>query len=380
MSVRLCATFTLLLTLLMFGCAAGERPSSSCLDANDEIVVPSAERLPGEFLLLTGSAWLSADRDTIRAIYPVAKRGHAYPLDVQLAYLATNDVNDAMVRELTAVPNLRFVDFSASNSMTDATAKLIARLRHLRRFEIGSTNITDAALEGIGALHSLEALRIRYNANITDAGIAHLSLLTKLKRLVLENLEITGSTLAMLKSKLVELTFSECFHLDPRMLLACGFKDTLSLLRIRKCAFYTHGATPMGLPDFARLSLLDLSETQSEWYPLDEENMSESVCTLSLAYTATSETDLMKLAHWTRLRSVDLSGKQHTTDAVLSVLCRALPLMWLKLDSTAVTGKGIFELVGNPHLRYLSIRDCPAVDAESIRLARRVRPDLAIDY
>jgi hypothetical protein len=117
---------------------------------------------------------------------------------------------------------------------TRATGKFLSRVRNpssMIQLSLEQNDIDDAAVEEIGKMTNLENLVLRENARITDAGLAHLSKLTKLKVLVLEQTGVTDAGLTDLKG-LNSLTFldlrksratSDGIHELQRVLPNCRF-------------------------------------------------------------------------------------------------------------------------------------------------------------
>src|SRR6185437_2396561 len=80
-----------------------------------------------------------------------------------------------------------------------SVAPYLPALRKLRFLEFGDSELNDEALQFIGALKNLELLQSTREApKVTDAGIAHLADLHKLKTLVLLNSSISDKSLEIL--------------------------------------------------------------------------------------------------------------------------------------------------------------------------------------
>ena len=84
---------------------------------------------------------------------------------------------------------------------------------------------SDALLARIGVLTRLKQLDFRDATGITDAGIAHLAGLTRLRRLYLRGTQITDAGLAQLK----ELTKLEALDLENTMVSGDGLKQLKKL-------------------------------------------------------------------------------------------------------------------------------------------------------
>ena len=67
----------------------------------------------------------------------------------------------------------------------DTATSHIAGLTRLRTYYAGFTQITDKSLDVLGQMASLERIELYHCAGITDAGVAHLAGLPRLRELII---------------------------------------------------------------------------------------------------------------------------------------------------------------------------------------------------
>jgi hypothetical protein len=98
------------------------------------------------------------------------------------------DVTDAGFRHVGACEKLERLWCMYCRDTGDAATEHLAGLTRLRTYYAGSTRITDRSLEILSRLDSLETVEFWACAGITDAGVALLAALPKLKELRLHGL------------------------------------------------------------------------------------------------------------------------------------------------------------------------------------------------
>jgi uncharacterized membrane protein len=92
------------------------------------------------------------------------------------------------------------VDLSATK-ITDQSVALLAAANHLRVIRLAETGVTDAAIETLLKLESLESINL-YGTKVTDAGVTKLAAMTHLKRLYLWQTAVTPEAVKTLREKL----------------------------------------------------------------------------------------------------------------------------------------------------------------------------------
>ncbi len=111
------------------------------------------------------------------------------------------NLDDAAFKKLEPVSSkLVTVDLSATK-ITDQGVTQLSAAKSLRVIRLAETGVTDAAIETLLKLPSLESINL-YGTKVTDAGVSKLSALTKLKRLYLWQTAVTPAAIKTLKEKL----------------------------------------------------------------------------------------------------------------------------------------------------------------------------------
>lgn len=96
---------------------------------------------------------------------------------------------------------LRELDVSHNQRVTDASLKIIGGLKGLRDLNLSYTKISDAGLEHLAPLPKLERLLL-LQTSVSDAGVRHLVALRQLTYLAFNGTKITAKGREMLKKGL----------------------------------------------------------------------------------------------------------------------------------------------------------------------------------
>jgi hypothetical protein len=127
------------------------------------------------------------------------------------------ELSDQGLAVLRRLPELRSLDLSRHPSpyqihknpraLTDAALAHVEGLRRLRELSLSGTSITDAGLARLKSLSELEVLDLT-DTHITDAGLRHLKGLKRLRLLVLDSPDVTQAGRDELQAALPELEMS----------------------------------------------------------------------------------------------------------------------------------------------------------------------------
>jgi hypothetical protein len=109
----------------------------------------------------------------------------ALPRFPSLTRLLTMDVRDAGFRHVGACAQLEALWLMYCRDTTDVATQHIAALSKLKSYYAGMTRITDKSLEILGRMPSIERLEFWEIAAITDAGVAALSTLPRLREITI---------------------------------------------------------------------------------------------------------------------------------------------------------------------------------------------------
>src|SRR6476620_9417626 len=120
--------------------------------------------------------------------------------ELTVAWLKLSHVTDADLPIFADLPDLQHLDLTA----TKVTGAGLAALTHLQRLQgislDSSKNVTDDALEILGRFPNLRYLELGCCAQLTDAGVAHLRVLTNLESLTLDHTQVSDAGLVYLAS------------------------------------------------------------------------------------------------------------------------------------------------------------------------------------
>ena len=111
----------------------------------------------------------------------------ALPRFRQLRQFVSIDVPDAGFRHVGQCEDLESLYCMYCRDTGDAATEHIGRLRKLRTYYAGMTEITDRSLEILGRMETFEKLEFWQCMAITDAGVKHLAALPKLQQIEISN-------------------------------------------------------------------------------------------------------------------------------------------------------------------------------------------------
>lgn len=104
--------------------------------------------------------------------------------------LTRTAITDATLQQIERLHSLELLDLSET-SISDAIAPVLTRLSRLQTLGLYGTRITDATLFAIAQLHVLQMLNLSDNRQITDAGFRTLAGLSCLR-----SIEIHGTNIS----------------------------------------------------------------------------------------------------------------------------------------------------------------------------------------
>lgn len=304
------------------------------------------------------------------------------------------------MRTIAEIPEVNYLDAHCVN-MNDELLSSIGKMTSLIRLGVQSRNITDAGLAALASLTRLKTLFLLVDgtsSTITGAGLTCLEGMTELQDLRLGGLPITDEgllhigkcpTLQDLDIKHTQVTDKGLGHLkDLSRLRQMNLRETsitnraisqLSRLKELKVLDLSHTAiTGQGLRYFRtggiKLDQLNVSRTF-----LNDEGLAElkgaSVKNLIASNTSITDAGLAALVGNSSIEILDI-GDNSITDAGLIHLGKIPGLQVLELDGTAITGSELPQLKSCSGLRILSLDNTPLTDAGLSKLP--VLPKLEI--
>ena len=222
----------------------------------------------------------------------------------------------------------------------------------LETVNLASSGIDAATVAEIGGCKDLKMLNLE-NCPVTDAMLASLARCGALKSLDLGGSKVTGEGLGVLAS------------------LKGLIRLNLRNVRLRP------EVAARSFAVFADLEELDLGATAVDDQVCREIARIPRLIRLSLDGTKVGDAGVAALARPSPLVYLDLSGTA-VTDVGAAKLAALPQLSHLKLARTGITGKTLEALAALPLLRWLDLRECPGVSAESIAALQKKCPDLTI--
>ena len=258
-------------------------------------------------------------------------------------------------------------------------------------------NADDAVLVQVGRLNHLERLGLSNNRGVTDAGLAHLKGLTRLRSLDLMGTSVKGPGLAQLHAlrrleslDLQTLPLSDA-DLAPladltalkRLLITASITDAgmvhlkpltnLEFLALRMVPISTAGLAP--LAGMTQLKTLILTETRIDsLVPIKDLT---SLVDLRLVGTSIDDRGLAPVEGFRSLTSLTLS-RTRVTDQGLIHLRGLSKLTELQLARTAVTEDGLKAILASlSALRSLALRGT-TIAPEELSDLKRTFPSVSI--
>ncbi len=84
-------------------------------------------------------------------------------------------ISDSGLQHLAALKSLEVLDIWTVPQMTDATVDIIAALPNLKELSIRTTGVTDAAVDKLLGMKSLQSLTFKQNGQVTEEGLQKLT-------------------------------------------------------------------------------------------------------------------------------------------------------------------------------------------------------------
>jgi Leucine-rich repeat (LRR) protein len=287
------------------------------------------------------------------------------------------NITDKSLKMLAAkFPNLEELDLG----MTSTTAEGLKSLKDLPKLKkLGfsfSPKLDDACLKEIGAVKSLESLRLIDCPKVTSEGVAHLRNLKDLESLVLASTGIDDSALKTIKglTKLTEL------HLGgDKKITDVGLAELKDMKQLRSLALWGTKTTDKGLAELkglGQLTELRLSNTAITDAGLDQLKGMKKLFLLDLANTKVSDAGMERLKDLSDLQLLNLA-RTKITDAGLKHI-KELPLLSsLDLKKTAVTDKAVETLKYMTNLTLL-YAEGTKIGPKGLKELREFRPGVTV--
>ena len=225
--------------------------------------------------------------------------------------------------------------------VTDAGLEHLKVLTKLDTLHLSGTNVTDAGLKHLKGLTSLERLYLS-DTDVTDDGLEHLNGLTNLEWLNLSDTDVTDAGLVTLK----ELTKLQVLYLNDTNITDAGLEHLKGRTKFQRLHLGGTKVSNTGLEHLkglTKLTFLNLDETNVTDAGVDHLKWLTSLESLHLSNTKVSDAGLEHLKRLTELKELYLNDT-NITDAGLEHLKGLKHLRSLMLNNTNVTDKGVKKL------------------------------------
>jgi Leucine-rich repeat (LRR) protein len=252
----------------------------------------------------------------------------------------------------------------AGTGVSDELLRNLEGLKHLRKLELGSTEIGDLGVRHLATLSGLEVLDLD-GATISDEDLAPLAGLKGLRELRLSHSSITGAGLRHLRGlSLVRLNLSSSPINDQ------GLAHLSGIASLRDLALAYTDVTDAGLAHLESLGTLcrlDLGGTDIGDKGIRRLGRLRGLSSLLLSYTRITDASMPQLQALEHLQELALI-RIRITDKSMPIVGRFADLVSLNLDYTNVGDKGLEALAGLTKLERLSLDSTSITDASIQRL------------
>jgi hypothetical protein len=267
------------------------------------------------------------------------------------ALTSGNVMTDELLAKLELLPKLRELDLGATKALTKVGMAHLGKLPALEILRLYNVNdegagLGDAALEAVSRVPTLRELSVG-ECGTTDEGVRHLEAIPQLTHLALEQEgRLTDAALASV-AKLKRL----------RHLCLSSYVGTVSYGRMH--------FTPEGLRQLA-----SLQELVVLWLPghAPSANLFPFPKLTALSVGEVDDTAATRIAKCRSLRQLELVYSGITNDGLKAIA--TLPgLRRLSLSSTVITDAGMVHLKALPHLEHVELRATEVSDETLKHLA-----------
>ncbi|MDZ4780919.1 MAG: hypothetical protein SGJ19_11755 [Planctomycetia bacterium] len=187
-SNQLCALMLILAVCVVAGCGPAEPPEAAMfreMEARDVIVKD------GKLTELNFGSQSFSDADCAKL---------AALSDLQVLDLGKCQITDAGLDQVAKLITLDSLSLEGVTAITDAGIAKLSPLKTLTNLNLGGTGVTDESLESIAKLPALQKLSLAPAPAITDAGLSQLDGLKQLNEIWLVGTGVTAEGAKSLKA------------------------------------------------------------------------------------------------------------------------------------------------------------------------------------
>lgn len=296
-----------------------------------------------------------------------------YVIEVNLRGTLIDDAKD--LQGITQLSRLRSLLFNET-PITEAELELIAKVASLENLDARDCALNNKSITYLTGLSKLKALRLSGNEDIDDEAMPDINKLTNLKVLMLDFLWVSDDGLTQLKDlqKLEEIYLAKTL-IDDKALQTLTTFPKLKKIRLAQNQISNEGLA--ALAKMPQLVELDLSENSLLSDPgMQHLTGLKAMQKLNLWRVALTDAGVEPLQGLTNMEWLNLDNTQ-VTDAGLKYLKDMHKLEFLHLGSTPVSDAGLPALEGLTSLKELTITRT-AVSREGVKELKKKLPNTKI--
>jgi len=279
----------------------------------------------------------------------------------QPTVVADAKLTPAVVTELKQIDKLVALSIPGQK-MIPELLEALPELTTLRALNLKSSGMTDASLAKLATLTELEVLNLEENRKLTDAGMQHLTGLSKLRRVELRSARITDKGLLAFKDhknlQSLKLRFTD---VTGAGLVVLENHPQLAELELQ-CERSTADRKPLDLTPlgrgFAALRTLTFGGNK-----LGDEHIDalaklpalERLSMKTIGFLGITNEGAKKLGQMKTLKHLELNGATQLDDTGIQALCANPALESLDLRRTGVTDLSAPALADLPNLKELNV-------------------------
>jgi Leucine-rich repeat (LRR) protein len=251
---------------------------------------------------------------------------------VDTIQVAGPEADDSVAEVIGSLPNLRSINFEKS-AITDVGVKHLSVHTKLRSLKLGSPSVTDASLKTIAGFSDLVALSLQ-ECSLTDEGFEALTdRLTQLKEVAIFKANVSAGPL-------------KAFASSAKTLSKLNLRGT----QLTSQAWLEHGAV------YANLADLEVSETKIDDGLLPALSKHDQLKALNVWRTQVTDQGLESLVPL-GLTRLNLDDNAAIGDPGMEAVAKMVTLEWLHVGKTKITDEGVKKLEGLANLAELRIND-----------------------
>jgi Leucine-rich repeat (LRR) protein len=182
--------------------------------------------------------------------------------DLAVLDLSGTRISDKGLRALKPAPGIVDLNLAFAELITDEGTSALRGWKKLKRLNLRGTKITDNTLEAVALVPTLESLDVGF-AQLTDAGLDHLTVMANLRELSMGGNKLTDASLQFLRQmpRITALDVSGAQRTDSGLWsLALGEQGIDAIASVTALRELNVSGTAIGLSGLRQLSALPALE------------------------------------------------------------------------------------------------------------------------